>query len=156
MDAICKFILAAVLALAVQPAFAQAPITPMPPGAQNPAVAQPRLVAPPPMLTQPGPQPTAQPAGPQPGSPSALIVPGGAGGLCECLNSHNLSAAAFDKTHLHQSCLGSVDACQAACNTQYLFSFVPHAPFTCPGRPGEELGKVAVNARPSVLLLSQR
>jgi len=135
----------------------------MPPGTQNPALVQPRLVQPPqPVLVQP-PQPQAQPiapplAAPPPAaaSPSALIIPGGAGGLCECLNSHSLSATEFDKTHLHQSCLVSADACQAACNTANLYSYVPHAIYTCPGRPGEDLGHVAMNMRPSTRRLSAR
>src|ERR1700737_5149332 len=99
------------MALALHPALAQSPsTTTMPPGAQNPAIAQPRLVAPPPpaQLIPPPPLP-APTAGPQPDAgPSALIIPGGAGGLCECLNGHNLSASVFDKTKMHQRCLGSV------------------------------------------------
>jgi len=164
MLAFVKLALAAVLILALQPAYAQSPgAESMPPGAQNPALVQPRLVPPPqPMLgqpAQPGPQPTAAaPTGPQPGSPSAgaLIVPGGAGGLCECLNSHNLSAAAFDKTHLHQSCLASAEVCQARCNTKYLFSFVPRAIYTCPGRPEEDVARVASNERPTSRMLGLR
>jgi hypothetical protein len=163
MRPVFTFALTALAVLALQPAFAQTPST-MPPGTQNPALAQPRLVAPPVQLVQPprpGPQPL--PAGPQPGSPqpdasspSALITPGGAGGLCECLNSHALSASIFDKTRLHQRCLTSAEACQAACNTQYLFSFVPHSIFTCPVRPGEEVGHVAMNTRPSARQLGAR
>jgi hypothetical protein len=158
MRPVCSFAFAAIVALALHPANAQTPSSSMPAGTQNPALAQPQLVAPPPVrLMQPAPQPGGpQPGGPTPDSPNAgvLITPGGAGGLCECLNSHNLSASVFDKTKMHQVCLGSVDACQAACNTQYLFSFVPHAIYTCPGRPEE--GHVAMNAQPSVRLLSAR
>lgn len=168
MSPVFKFALAAALTLALQSAFAQTSGTSsMPPGTQNPALAQPRLVQPPQLVQpyQPGPQPGApapsagvQPfqPGPQPGqpAPSALIGPGGAGGLCECLNSHVLSAEAFDKTHLHQSCLASADACQTSCNTQNLYSFVPHAIYTCPGRPEE--GHIAMNTRRSTRLLGAR
>jgi hypothetical protein len=158
MSVVFKLVLAAVLTLAFQPAFAQSPgVSQMPPGAQNPAFGQPLLVPPPQTQLAPAPSPQPMPTGPQPGSPSAMIVPGGAGGLCECLNSHSHSASEFDKTRMHQRCLGSPDACQAACNTPYLFSFVPHATFTCPSRPEEEAtGKVAANTRSVLRLFASR
>ena len=159
MRAVFGLAAAAMVTLALHPALAQTPAISIPPCAQTPARAQPPLVAPAPVqLVPPALQPAApQPGGPTPDSPSAglPIIPGGAGGLCVCLVSHNLSASVFDKTKMHQTCLSSADACQAACNTQYLFSFVPHSTFTCPGRP-EETGHVAMNTSPTVRLLSAR
>lgn len=171
-----KIALAALLILAAEPAFAQTAGTTMPPGTQNPAVAQPRLVAPPQSVLsqpaqnyQPGPQPGGPPQpsgsqpsqayqpGPQPGEPSpgALIVPGDAGGLCECVVNHDRAVSPFDKTKMHQSCLASVAACQSACNTDHSFSFVPHAIYTCPGG-GEGTGRVAASASPVRRLASAR
>ncbi|HWB50994.1 MAG TPA: hypothetical protein VG651_17920 [Stellaceae bacterium] len=148
MRRVVPFVLAAVVALSVQPALAQtASSTTMPAGTQNPAVVQPHLVAPPELVPPPAPQPApAAPPSDAPPSPSSLIIPGGAGGLCECLINHDPSLTVFDKTKMHQTCLASAEACQALCNTPRFFSFVPHAVFTCPGRPGEEVRPVA--ARP--------
>jgi hypothetical protein len=98
-----------------------------------------------------------QPGGPQPDqSPASMIVPGGAGGLCECLINHDPSIPVLDKTRIHRSCLASVDACQAACNTDHYYSFVPHAVFTCPGRPDQETGHIALNTRSAVRRLGER
>jgi hypothetical protein len=151
------FALATMAALALQPAFAQSSAGgTMPAGTQNPAVAQPRLVAPP-QLTSPSAPPLA-PAGPQPDAPSpaSMIVPGGAGGLCECLITHDQGVSPFDKTKMHQACLVSVEACQAVCNSPRVFSFVPHAVYTCPGTPGEGSRPVAANPRSAVRLATSR
>jgi hypothetical protein len=91
-----------------------------------------------------------------PTSPGALVVPGGAGGLCECLVDHDPSHPTWDKTRMHQRCLGSVDACQAACNTERFYSFIPHATYTCPGNPGDVTGHIAMNLRPALRLLGSR
>lgn len=156
MRPVFMFVLAAMAALALQPARAQTPSgSTIPPGTQNPALAQPRLVAPPqPSLILPSAQPATPPA--EAASPSSLIIPGGAGGLCECLLSHDPALSVFDKTKMHQACLASVEACQAVCNTPHSFSFVPHAVYTCPGRPGEESRPVAGNNRRSVRLAAAR
>lgn len=156
-----KCAMAALLALAVAPAGAQTPSGAMPPGTQNPATAQPQLVAPAtPQLTQPTPPagPPPQPAAPGGMTPpSALIIPGGAGGLCECLINHDPNLPPFDKTKMHQVCLGSVEACQSACNTQRYYSFVPHAIFTCPAGPGEPgAGHIASGPRSPLRLASTR
>jgi hypothetical protein len=149
------FALAATLTLLAQPVLAQTPsANPMPPGTQNPALAQPQLVAPPPAQLGSPPRSAAPPSGPT--SPGALIVPGGAGGLCECLVDHDPSHPTYDKTKLLQRCLVSVDACQAACNTDHYYSFVPNATYTCPGNPGEASGHIAMNTRPALRLLSAR
>lgn len=231
MRPVVTLVLSAALALTLQPAVAQSPgAATMPPGTQNPALVQPRLVpapggplaptapqpsgyqpgpqpgsyqpgpqpsgyqpGPQPSSYQPGPQPTSAPAAPQPGgvqpgpqpggyppapqpssfqpgpppggyqpgptpdSPSAgtLDVPGGAAGLCECLINHDPSLSVFDKTKMHQSCLGSVAACQAACQTDHYYSFVPRAIYTCPLRP-EKPGNLALNVQPAVRYLSRR
>jgi len=174
----------AVLAVAVVPAAAQSPGSgTMPAGAQNPAqnpaLVQPQLVTPlrlgpqpgtaatpQPQLAQPyqpgpqpgGAQPGPTPPGPTPNEPaaSALIGPDGTGGLCECLISHDPSLSLFDKARMHQSCLASVDACQAACNTQRYFSFVPHAIYTCPGRSIERNSVAANTKGAGRRLLAQR
>jgi hypothetical protein len=155
MRPVLRFALAALFGLVIQPALAQTPSTStMPAGTQNPAVAQPRLVAPPPVqLTPP---PPAQPAAPpsDAASPASMIIPGGAGGLCECLINHDPALSVFDKTKMHQTCLASVEACQAVCNTPRYFSFVPHAVYTCPGRPGEEVRPVAAARDRSPLRLA--
>ncbi|HWD59066.1 MAG TPA: hypothetical protein VG308_12340 [Stellaceae bacterium] len=190
MKAVSKLIVAIAAMLAVQPALAQTPSSTLPAGAQNPALQQPQLVAPPtPVLVQPprpaaaqqgGPQPqqTAQPQlvpglqpqqtmttapastgqpGPTPTSPSALIIPGGAGGLCECLINHDPGVPPLDKTRMHQTCLASVDACQSACNSGHFYSFVPHAAWTCPGPPnGQPGGHIALLSRPAPRLLAAR
>jgi hypothetical protein len=150
------FGLAAVGMLALQPAFAQSSGGTMPAGTQNPAVAQPRLIAPPELISRPSPQPA--PAGPQPDapSPSSMTLPGGAGGLCECLINHDPGAPAFDKSKMHQACLVSVDACQAVCNSPRVFSFVPQAVYSCPGRPDESSRPVAANERNPVRLATSR
>ena len=156
------FALAAVAALTVLPAFAQSPGgSTMPAGTQNPAVAQPRLVAPPELMARPQPiAPSSLPAaaGPQPDepSPASMIIPGGAGGLCECLINHDPSVPALDKNRMHQACLASVEACQAVCNSPRVYSFVPHAVYSCPGRPGEESRPVAANNRSVVRLVASR
>jgi hypothetical protein len=62
----------------------------------------------------------------------------------------------FDKTKMHQTCLGSPEACQAACQTDHYYSFVPHAIYTCPGPSGPATGHIAMNTRPVVRLLSRR
>ena len=113
--------------------------------------------APQPSSFQPGPQPGGFQPGPTPDSPSAgvLAVPGGAGGLCECLIGHDRSLAALDKTKMHQTCLGNVAACQAACQTDHAYSFVPHAVYTCPLQP-EKPGNVALNDQSAVRYLSHR
>ena len=183
MRPVVTLFVSAVLALTLQPAVAQSPgASTMPPGTQNPALVQPRLVQPPggplpqsapqPGAYQPGPQPSgyqpgpqpsaAQPGGFQPGptpnnpAPSALIGPDGAGGLCECLINHDPNVPAFDKTKMHQSCLGSPEACQATCQTDHYYSFVPHAIYTCPGPNGPMTGHIALNMRSAVRLLSRR
>lgn len=156
------FALATMTALAAPPAFAQSSGTStMPAGTQNPALAQPRLVAPPPQLLSPlAPQSAAQPAvaGPQPDAPSpaSMIIPGGAGGLCECLINHDPGVPALDKNKMHQACLVSVEACQAVCNSPRVYSFVPHAIYSCPGRPGEVSRPVAANDRSPVRLATSR
>jgi len=182
MRVISRLTLAAVvLAFAVAPGSAQSPGSEtMPAGTQNPALGQPQLVTP----LRPGPQPGGTPAtpqpqlaqpyqpGPQPGgaqpgptppgptpnepAASALIGPDGTGGLCECLISHDPSLSLFDKARMHQSCLASVDACQAACNTQRYFSFVPHAIYTCPGRSIERNSVAANTQGAGRRLLAQR
>ena len=151
----------AVLALLLHPAIAQTPgqmpaAAAMPPGTQNPALAQPPAAAPAPVRMSPTPVPPATPPTSQ--SPAALIVPGGAGGLCECLINHDAPGKKqFDKTRMHQTCLANVDACQAACNTDHYYSFVPHAVYTCPMQPGgPNTGHIAMNAAPAVRLLSRR
>ena len=149
------FVLAALAALAVQPAFAQSSGgSTMPAGTQNPAVAQPRLVAPPELMGRPQPAAQPVPAGPQPDdpSPASMIIPGGAGGLCECLINHDPGVPALDKNRMHQACLASVEACQAVCNSPRVYSFVPHAVYSCPGRPGEVSRPVAANNRSVVRL----
>lgn len=107
---------------------------------------------------QPGPQPSGFQPGPTPNqpAPSALIGPEGAGGLCECLINHDPKLSVFDKTKMHQRCMGSPEACRAACETDRYFSFVPHAIFTCPGPSGPATGHIAMNTRPAVRLLSRR
>jgi hypothetical protein len=164
MGLVCKVALAAIVVLALgpalRPALAQSPgASMMPIGAQNPAVTQPPPIAPrtpvvlPPSTTvvpqEPAPPPANQ-------SPASMIIPGGAAGLCECLINHDPSAPAFDKTKMHQSCLASVDACQAACNSDHYYTFVPHAAFTCPAHPTPETGHIALNARSAVRPLSER
>jgi hypothetical protein len=151
------FALAAMAALAMQPAFAQSSGgSTMPAGTQNPAVAQPRLVAPAELTARPQPAATSpQPAaGPQPDdpSPASMIIPGGAGGLCECLINHDPGVPMLDKNRMHQACLASVEACQAVCNSPRVYSFVPHAVYSCPGRPGEASRPVAANDRSVVRL----
>ena len=154
MREVLQLVLGAVVAFAVQPSFAQTPST-APAGTQNPALAQPRLVAPPAVLTlPPPPAQAAAPARPEAGSPASQIIPGGAGGLCECLISHDPHLSPLEKNRMHQSCTGSADACQAACNTQTFFSWTPHANFSCPVGPGGN--HVALNTRPSVLRLSAK
>jgi hypothetical protein len=149
------FALAATLALLAPPALAQAPgANSMPAGTQNPALAHPQPVAPAPVQLAPPSPPVAPPNAPT--SPGALIVPGGAGGLCECLVDHDPSHPTWDKTRMHQRCLGSVDACQAACNTEQFYSFIPHATYTCPGNPGEPTGHIAMNMRPALRLRAGR
>jgi hypothetical protein len=149
------FVLAAALTLLALSASAQTPnANPMPPGTQNPALVQPQLVAPPPAQLVPPPQlggPSRSPT-----SSGALTVPGGAGGLCECLVDHDPSHPTYDKTRLLQRCLVSVDACQAACNSERFYSFIPHATYSCPGNPGEASGHIAMNMRPAPRLLSAR
>lgn len=81
------------------------------------------------------------------------MVPGGAGGFCECLINHDAGLSVFDKTKMHQACLANVEACQAVCNTQRFFSFIPNAVYTCPGRR-DEPGHVAMNTRPAARLLT--
>jgi hypothetical protein len=151
MRPVFKFALAVLTVLALQPAFAQTPSSStMPAGTQNPAIAQPRLVVPPqPVLSSP---PPVEPQSDAPASPSSLIIPGGAGGLCECLVSQDQSETAFDRSKMHQTCLASVDACQAVCNTPHSYSFVPHAMYTCPGPPGGEPRPVAASDRRTVRL----
>jgi hypothetical protein len=150
------FALAATLTLLAQPALAQTPgASSMPAGTQNPALAQPQLVAPAPVQLAPPPRPAAPPPS-TPTSPGALIVPGAAGGLCECLVDHDPSHPVYDKTRMHQRCLGSADACQAACNTERFYSFIPHATYTCPGNPGDATGHIAMNMRPALRLLGGR
>jgi hypothetical protein len=150
------FALAAMLTLLVLPAWAQMPsANSMPAGTQNPAVVQPQMTAPAPVR----PAPPSQPAAPQataPASPDALIGPGSAGGLCECLIDHDPSHPTWDKTRMHQRCMGSVDACRAACNTERFYSFIPHATYTCPGNPGDTTGHIAMNMRPALRLLAAR
>jgi hypothetical protein len=148
--------LAATLALLAQPALAQTPAArSMPAGTQNPALAQPQLVAPAPVqLVPPSPPITPPPSAPT--SPGALIVPGGAGGLCECLIDHDPSHPTWDKTRMQQRCLASADACQAVCNTERFYSFIPHATYTCPGNPGDATGHIAMNMQPAMRLLSRR
>jgi len=143
------------LTLLAPPALAQTPRTStMPPGTQNPALVQPQAVAPAPIQLAPPSPPIAAPGSPS--SPGLSVVPGTAGGLCECLIDHDPSHPTWDKTRMHQRCLGSVDACQAACNTERFYSFIPHATFTCPGNPGEASGHIAMNLRPALLRLSAR
>ncbi len=178
MRRVVMLVLSAMLALALQPAFAQSPgAATMPPGTQNPALAQPRLIIPPggplsqpapqPNSTQPGPQPTGAQPGPQPSNfqpgptpnqpaPSALIGPGDTQGLCECLIYQDPNLPPYDKTKIHRSCSPSPDSCQAACNSGKYFSFVPHAIFSCPGQPGEPNGHIAMNFSPALRLLSRR
>lgn len=149
------FALAIMAALASQPAFAQSSGgSTMPAGTQNPAVAQPRLVAPPELMARPQPAAQPAPAGPQPDdpSPASMIIPGGAGGLCECLINHDPGVPALDKNRMHQACLVSIEACQAVCNSPRVYSFVPHAVYSCPGRPGEASRPVAANDRSVVRL----
>jgi hypothetical protein len=149
------FVLVATLALLTAPALAQTPgANSMPAGTQNPALAQPQLVAPAPAQLAPPSPAVAPPSAPT--SPSALITPGGAGGLCECLVDHDPSHPTWDKTRMHQRCLGSVDACQAACNTEQFYSFIPHATYTCPVNPGEATGHIAMNMQPALRLLTGR
>jgi hypothetical protein len=156
MGSLVTFV-AVVLALALQPAFAQPPsAVTLPPGAQNPALAQPQMVSP--LL----PQQQQQPAAPQSGqtsnppASSALTSPDGAGGLCECLINHDPNLPPYDKTKIHRSCTESPGACQAACNTEKYYSFVPHAVFSCPVQPGEPGAHVAMNLTRAVRLLSRR
>jgi hypothetical protein len=150
--------LTAILALLPQPGFAQTPgASSRPAGTQNPAVVQPQLVTPAPVqLAPPAPPIAVPPGGPTPNSHGALVVPGGAGGLCECLIDHDPAHPTWDKTRMHQRCLGSVDACQAACNTERFYSFVPHATYTCPSNPGEAGGHIAMNMQPVLRRLSAR
>jgi hypothetical protein len=136
------------------PSASATPPAPMPPGTQNPALAQPQLVAPPPVQLVPPSEPAAPPSAPL--SPGALITPGGAGGLCECLVDHDPSHPTYDKTRMTQHCLVSVDACQAACNTEQFYSFIPHATYTCPINPGDASGHIAMNMRPTFRLLGAR
>lgn len=184
MHPMVTVVLSAALALTLQPAFAQSPgAATMPPGTQNPALAEPHLVQPPrnlppyqpgpqPSGYQPGPQPTnaqptpqpasVQPDGSQPGptpnnpAPSAVIGPDDTGGLCQCLIHHEPNLPAVDETKMQQSCLGSLEACQAACQTDHDYSFVPHAAYTCPGPSGPMTGHIAMNTRPALRLLSRR
>ena len=148
-----------ILALTLRPALAQMPGTStVPAGTQNPALAQPRLNPPPAgQPTQPAPeQPAAAPQR-DAASRGSMIIPGGAAGLCECLVNHDPAVPVLDITKMHQTCLASVDACQAACNTDHYYSFVPHAVNTCPTRPGEETGgHIAMNTRATIWLLSRR
>ena len=149
------FALAAMLSLLVQPALAQTPgASSRPAGTQNPALAQPQPIAPAPVQLAPPSPPLASPSAPI--SPGALIVPGGAGGLCECLMDHDPAHPTWDQTRMHQRCLASVDACQAACNTERFYSFVPHATYTCPGSPGNATGHIAMNTQPALRLLASR
>ena len=85
-----------------------------------------------------------------------MIIPGGAGGLCECVISHEPGAPALDQSKMHQACLASVEACQAVCNSPRVYSFVPHAAYSCPGRPGESSTPVAANRRSVVRLATSR
>lgn len=171
MRSVVTLVLTAAVALSLRPAVAQSPgAATMPPGTQNPAFVQPQLVPPPggplsPSPPQPGGlEPASQPGGLPPAStpnqpaPSALITPdsAGAGGLCECLINHDSKLTVFDKTKMHQSCLGSVEACRAACATDHYYSFVPHAVYTCPGPSGPAAGHIAMNMRPAMRLLSSR
>jgi hypothetical protein len=140
------FVVALAMAVLVwRPALAQSSSGTMPAGTQNPAVAQPRLVAPPQLVTPPAAQPAAAVPQPDEPSPSSMINPGGPGGLCECLVNHDPGAPPLDKNRMHQACLASVEACQAVCNSPRVFSFVPHAVYSCPGRPGEGSRPVAAN-----------
>lgn len=153
------FLFGVVFMLMLPSAFAQAPSAgALPPGAQNPALVQPQLAAPPSAPSATAAQPVVQPPPASDStSPSALIVPGGAGGLCECLINHDAPGQRqFDKTRMHQSCLANVDACQAACNTDHYYSFVPHANYTCPARPDQGTGHIAMNALPAMRLLGRR
>jgi hypothetical protein len=157
------FAAAAMAALALQPAFAQSGGGSMPAGTQNPAAAQPRLVTPAQLVAPPQPvwlsPGQAAPAEPQPdaSSPSSMIIPGGAGGLCECpIISHEPGAPVLDQSKIHLACLASVEACQAVCNSPRVFSFVPHAVYSCPGRPGEASTPVATNRRGVVRLATSR
>jgi len=164
MRAVVTLVLSTVLVLALEPAFAQSTAqspgaATMPPGAQNPAVVQPTMIPPAQLTPQPAPaQPAPPPAPAQtPESPTALITPDtAAGGLCECLINHDPHLPVYDKTKMHQRCLGSPEACQAECQTDRYFSFVPHAIYTCPGPTPPETGHIAMNSRPPLLLSRRR
>jgi hypothetical protein len=150
------FAVAAMLVFVAQPLLAQSPgARSMPAGTQNPALAQPQLVAPAPVQLVP-PSPPIAPPPSAPTSSGAMIIPGGAGGLCECLIDHDPSHPTWDKTRMQQRCLASADACQAACNTERFYSFIPHATYTCPGSPGEATGHIAMNMQPTLRLLARR
>lgn len=165
MRPIATFVMSAALALTLQPAFAQSPsASTMPPGTQNPAIAQPHLVQPPggplPPVASPQPAsatPDAAPPTDQPGS-SALVAPDatGAGGLCQCLTNEGPKVSPSNQTQMLQSCRESVAACQTECQTDHAYSWVPHAVFTCPGPSTPAPGHIAMSRRPSVLLLSRR
>lgn len=149
---------AAVLALGLRPALAQqspAAAT-MPPGTQNPALSRPQMVSP----LIPGTQPNApQPADSQPGTPGDQATPNapaGPVGLCECLVNHDPNVATLDKTIMHRSCSANVGACEAMCNTQKDYSFIPDATLSCPGQPQEQNGHIVMNFTPAVRLLSRR
>jgi hypothetical protein len=83
-------------------------------------------------MARTGPVP-AQPA--RPGTPAqplkvvAPVFPTGGAGLCQCIS---------DYTRRNTHCLGGAAACQSVCGTTN-YSLVPHAAFTCPLAPGEQL-----------------
>lgn len=161
MRPVVTFALAVALVLTLRPALAQQSpgAATMPAGTQNPALVQPQLVTPYRAGPQPGsPATGATQPGPTPNepAPSALIGPDATGGLCECLINHDPNLPPYDKTKIHRSCSPSPGACQAACNTEKYYSFVPHAIFSCPGHPGEPGSHIAMNLRPAVRYLSRR
>ncbi|HTW51939.1 MAG TPA: hypothetical protein VME45_08610 [Stellaceae bacterium] len=163
MRPMVTFVMSAALALTLQPAFAQSPsASTMPPGTQNPAIAQPHLVTPPggPVAS---PTTSAQPEAPPAATPeqpasSASVTPDatGAGGLCQCLTNQGPKVPPLDQTQMHQSCRVSVEACQTECQTDHYYSWVPHAVFTCPGPSTPAPGHIAMSRRPAMLLLSRR
>jgi hypothetical protein len=163
MRPVVTIVLAATLALGLHPALAQQSpgAATMPPGTQNPALAQPQMASPliPGTRTnaaQPSGTPPSPGAAPGTAAPSADTTPTGAAGLCQCLISQGPNVPPLDQTKLHLSCSASVGACQAACNTDKSFAFIPEAAFSCPGQPQEQNGHIVMNFTPVTRLLSRR
>jgi hypothetical protein len=121
MKPVSSFALALALALLLQPVCAQAqsPITPLPSSAIQPL------------------------------RPSPPVWPEGGGGLCQCgyLGGNAVTTdRPFEKNVLGLTCMSAVEQCKSACGSTTGFRYVPYAAFTCPTRPGETVGPVALNA----------